>query len=97
MSNTIRSKILIIEDDPGICTFLKAALVSEGYDVIIVGSGQSALDVIASHCPDCILLDLGLPDMDGNRIIVVHMSCPGWYNETYMKIVDHFRETVRTI
>ena len=69
MSNTIRSKILIIEDDPGICTFLKAALVSEGYDVIIVGSGQSALDVIASHCPDCILLDLGLPDMDGNRII----------------------------
>ena len=35
--------------------------------------------------------------LDGNRIIVVHMSCPGWYNETYMKIVDHFRETVRTI
>ena len=69
MSNTIRSKILIIEDDPGICTFLKATLVAENYDVIIVGSGQSALDVIASHCPDCILLDLGLPDMDGNRII----------------------------
>ena len=69
MANMIRSKILIIEDDPGICTFLRTTLAAGGYDAIIVSSGQSALDMIASHCPDCILLDLGLPDMDGNRII----------------------------
>ena len=69
MSNMIRSKILIIEDDPGICTFLRAMLVSEGYDVIIVSTGSAALDMVSSHCPDCILLDLGLPDMDGNQII----------------------------
>ena len=69
MSNTIRNKILIIEDDPGICTFLRATLTSEGYDVIIVSSGDSALKMAASNCPDCVLLDLGLPDMDGNRII----------------------------
>lgn len=69
MTSTIHSKILIIEDDPGICTFLRATLVSEGYDVIIVSSGSCALDIMASHCPDCVLLDLGLPDMDGNRII----------------------------
>jgi len=69
MSNTIRNKILIIEDDPGICTFLRATLTAEGYDVIIVSSGGSALDMVASHCPDCILLDLGLPDMDGNQVI----------------------------
>ena len=69
MSNTIRSKVLIIEDDPGICTFLKTTLIADGYDAIIVSSGKSALDMIASHCPDCILLDLGLPDMDGNQII----------------------------
>lgn len=75
MANTIRSKILIIEDDPGICTFLRATLVASGYDAIIVNSGRSALDMIASHCPDCILLDLGLPDMDGTRIIE---SVRGW-------------------
>ena len=75
MANEIRSKILIIEDDPGICTFLKATLLADGYDVIIVVSGQSALDMISSHCPDCILLDLGLPDMDGNQIIE---SVRGW-------------------
>ena len=69
MSHSIRSKILIVEDDPGISTFLRAVLTSDGYDVITVTSGSSALDMIASHCPDCILLDLGLPDMDGNRII----------------------------
>ena len=69
MSNTIRNKILIIEDDPGICTFLRAALTSEGYHVIVVSSGGSALEMVASHCPDCILLDLGLPDMDGNQVI----------------------------
>ncbi len=69
MSNTIRSKILIIEDDPGICTFLRATLASDGYDAIVVSSGSAALDMVSSHCPDCILLDLGLPDMDGNGII----------------------------
>ena len=69
MSNEIRNKILIVEDDPGICTFLRAVLASDGYDAIVVNSGASALDMIASHCPDCILLDLGLPDTDGNLII----------------------------
>lgn len=69
MSNEIRVKILVIEDDPGICTFLRATLAAEGYDVLIAASGTAALDMAASHCPDCILLDLGLPDMDGNRII----------------------------
>ena len=69
MSNEIRNKILIVEDDPGICTFLRAVLNADGYDAIIVNSGSSALDMIASHCPDCILLDLGLPDTDGSQII----------------------------
>ena len=69
MSHTIRSKILIIEDDPGICAFLRATLTAEGYDAIVVSSGGGALEMAASHCPDCVLLDLGLPDMDGNDII----------------------------
>ena len=69
MFNAIRSKILVIEDDPGICTFLRMTLNSNGYDALIVSSGSAALDMVASHCPDCILLDLGLPDMDGNAII----------------------------
>lgn len=66
---TLKEKILIVEDDAGICRFLNASLSASGYDVIETSSGAMALDIIASHCPDLILLDLGLPDMDGNQII----------------------------
>lgn len=65
----MRDKVLIIEDDPGICVFLKTTLTSNNYDVIIAGNGARAVELAASHCPDCILLDLGLPDMDGNSVI----------------------------
>jgi len=65
----IRKKILIIEDDPGIRMFLKTTVAAEGYDAITADSGRHAMSIISSHCPDCILLDLGLPDMDGGEII----------------------------
>lgn len=67
--STIKSKILVVEDDPGICKFLRTSLNSSGYDVIETTSGTTALEIISSHCPDLILLDLGLPDMDGMKII----------------------------
>ena len=63
------TKVLIVEDDPGIAAFLKTVLRAEGYDVLQTETGASALSIICSHCPDCVLLDLGLPDMDGGRII----------------------------
>ena len=62
-------KILIVEDDAGIRRYLKSTLTAAGYDIVTVGNGHAALELIASHCPDCILLDLGLPDMDGVGII----------------------------
>ncbi|MDO4548769.1 MAG: response regulator transcription factor [Clostridia bacterium] len=71
----IKEKILIIEDDDGICKFLKTTLCLNNYGVVIARNGKTALEMAASHCPDCILLDLGLPDMDGNRIIE---SIRGW-------------------
>lgn len=67
--NDIKNKILIIEDDSGITKFLRALLTAQNYDIIETGSGAQALAIISSHCPDLILLDLGLPDMDGNEII----------------------------
>lgn len=67
--NRLQSKILIIEDDPGIAGFLRTTVGAAGYDVLETGLGKSALQLISSHCPDCILLDLGLPDMDGCEII----------------------------
>jgi len=69
MSNKVRQKILIIEDDPGILNYLKTTVEAAGYETITATDGNLALHMIASHCPDCILLDLGLPDMDGTDII----------------------------
>jgi len=66
---TIKDKILIVEDEKSISGFIRAILQSNGYDVITASSGGEAFSMISSHCPDLILLDLGLPDMDGMRII----------------------------
>ena len=55
----IRDKIIIVEDDPGISKYLQAALRSHGYDILLAPDGKTALEMIASHCPDVLLLDLG--------------------------------------
>lgn len=65
----IKDKILIVEDEQSIRNFISMVLNANGYDTIIVGSGEEALTMIASHCPDLIVLDLGLPDMDGMEVL----------------------------
>ena len=65
----IRDKILIIEDDPGISNLIATILNANDYDTMTVRTGGEAITAITSHCPDVILLDLGLPDMDGTDIL----------------------------
>jgi len=63
--NAPNPRILVVEDDPPIRRFLKASLSTQGYDLIEVSQGNEGLASAASFPPDVILLDLGLPDMDG--------------------------------
>ena len=65
----IRDKIIVAEDEAGIARFIRSILVSNGYDVILAGTGAEACSLVSSHCPDLMLLDLGLPDMDGAEVI----------------------------
>ena len=65
----IREKVLIVEDEKGISQFIAAALSSRGYEAIQAHTGSEALTIISSHCPDLVILDLGLPDMDGLSIL----------------------------
>ncbi len=65
----IRDKILIIEDDAPIRRYLHTTLAANGYDVLLADTAAGATQMITSHCPDVILLDLGLPDADGTGII----------------------------
>lgn len=65
----IRDKILVVEDEKSISGFIKAILTTNGFDVIVAHTGCEAFSMISSHCPDLVVLDLGLPDMDGMGII----------------------------
>lgn len=67
MSNKLL--ILVIEDEIGISNFICAVLTSNNYNVIQTGKGKEGISMIASHCPDLILLDLGLPDIDGLDVL----------------------------
>ncbi len=61
--------VLIIEDEVPIRRFLKAALEGQGFKWLEAATGHQGLAMAASHNPDIILLDLGLPDMDGLEVI----------------------------
>ena len=65
----IKQKILIVEDEASISNFIGAILQANGYESITAASGREAQSMLSSHCPDLVILDLGLPDMDGIEII----------------------------
>lgn len=62
--------VLIIEDEKNIQTFMGKVLKRHDYRVLCADNGTQGLDLIRSQCPDIILLDLGLPDINGNTIII---------------------------
>lgn len=61
--------ILIIEDDPGILNFMSAILKGEDYKIISATEGSQGISLAATWNPDLIMLDLGLPDMDGLEVL----------------------------
>lgn len=67
--NTNKYKILIVEDESNICSFVKTILEANGYQVIVATTCQQGIMMVASHIPDLIILDLGLPDRDGLWLI----------------------------
>ena len=66
---SVKQKILVVEDERSISNFIGTILKANDFDVITARTGQEAYSMITSHCPDLVLLDLGLPDMDGMNII----------------------------
>jgi two-component system, OmpR family, KDP operon response regulator KdpE len=62
-------RILVVDDEPAILRFLRAGLSSQGYVVLQAQTGQAALDAVRQHRADMMVLDLGLPDLDGLEII----------------------------
>ena len=61
--------VLIVEDEAAIVRFLRPALTAEGFRVVEASRGAQALELAGKHKPDVVLLDLGLPDMDGLEVL----------------------------
>lgn len=68
-------RVLVVDDEPQIQRFLRPALTAAGYEVIEAGTGAQALKAVATAAPDLVILDLGLPDMDGKEVV---KNVRGW-------------------
>lgn len=65
----VATPILVVEDEPSLRRMLRTILTAQGYRALEVGAGQLALDRLSRDAPEVVLLDLGLPDMDGLEVI----------------------------
>jgi two-component system, OmpR family, KDP operon response regulator KdpE len=63
------TRVLVVDDEPQILRALRINLHARQYDVVTAGTGRGALDAAADAHPDLVILDLGLPDMDGVDVI----------------------------
>ena len=64
-----RVRVLVIDDEPQIRRFLEISLRAQGYAVIEAGTGQAGLEALATQGADLVILDLGLPDLDGQAVL----------------------------
>jgi two-component system KDP operon response regulator KdpE len=67
--------VLVVEDEPGLSRALAITLRARRYDVVTARTGAEALDAVAHRAPDLVVLDLGLPDMDGMDVLT---ALRGW-------------------
>lgn len=68
-TNISKNTILLIEDEENIRTFISTTLKNQGYKITSASNGKDGMHLAASLCPDIVLLDLGLPDLDGMDVI----------------------------
>ena len=75
MSSTAAYTVLVVEDEPALARALAINLRAHGWEVVTAADGRSALEAAASVRPDVVVLDLGLPDLDGTEVIA---GLRGW-------------------
>ncbi len=66
-----QTRILVVDDEPAIRRFLHVSLAAHGYAVYEAGSGRAAITAVTAQHPDVVVLDLGLPDLDGTDVLRV--------------------------
>ncbi|MGE0744412.1 MAG: response regulator, partial [Rhodospirillales bacterium] len=69
MTVPVPLRILVVDDEPAIRRLLHTTLVAQGYQTFEAADGRAALEAVGRHPVDLMILDLGLPDVDGTDII----------------------------
>ncbi|BAI74932.1 two-component system, OmpR family, KDP operon response regulator (plasmid) [Azospirillum sp. B510] len=70
-------RILVVDDEPQIRKFLRISLSANGYEVVEAENGRDGIGACAERRPDLVILDLGLPDLDGQEVIsAIHRTAP---------------------
>ena len=85
-----RPRVLVIDDEPQIHRFLRAALEAAGFEPLRADTGAEGLRDIARAAPDAVVLDLGLPDMDGRQVLI---KAREFYQEPIIILSARDRET----
>ncbi len=88
---TIRQKVLLVEPDKELCNSLSAMLFGHGYEVLSVATGEEAMRMALSHCPEIILLALELPDMSGMKVLE---SVRKWSLQPVIVLSGHAEEQI---
>lgn len=70
-------KILVIDDDPGVCRLIQDVLEVEGFEVSVAHDGYAGLRQIDADRPDCVILDVMMPGLDGHRVLTRIRSTGG--------------------
>jgi len=94
-------KILVIEDNPDSAELEKRVLAAKGYEVLEAPDAETGLQLAVDQHPDVIVLDLGLPDADGQTLVgwmrrvpaLAHIpiiACTAWPEETARKMVEAY-------
>ena len=89
----LKDKVLVVEDEQNISNFISTVLTANDFDVLVAQTGAEAVSMITSHCPDLIILDLGLPDMDGINILKEVRSWSSLPSELLARIRTAIRHT----
>jgi two-component system KDP operon response regulator KdpE len=85
-----RPRVLVIDDEAQIHRFLRAALEAAGFEPLRADNGAEGLREIAQTAPDAVVLDLGLPDMDGKQVL---LRAREFYQEPIIILSARDRET----
>ena len=81
---TMPKTVLIVDDEPNIVVPIEFLMEQNGYSVLVAGSGEEALEIIAKYEPDLVLLDIMLPGVDGYEVCEIIRLNPEWQE---MKII----------